>query len=216
MKKHLLLLLLLVVVGVALGLLLRLPRVSEEVVRQAVVTTIQQEAPASFFITGYLDITATSTVESTRYLFPDLMAFDLGTTRASVRMPGRVSYGFDVTDLRAEDIQVREDDVVEVTLPSLQLYAVEPVLEKMEVETTVGWARLYASSGREAEHQAIRYVREALREQALQHLNTATQPQINTARAIETLLRPALQATGLKAPHFRIYIGPDLVLQPEG
>jgi hypothetical protein len=192
------------------------PRVTEEVVRHAVVTTLQQEAPASFYVTGYLDLTATSIVENTKQLFPGTLGIDLGTTRATVRVPGRVSYGFDMRGLRPEAIHLRDDGVVEVTVPLLSIHAVEPDLSQLEVETSVGWARLYASSGRRVEQQALRFVQTALRQQAERHLATSSQPRINTAEALERLLTPVLEAAGMENPRFRFLVGPELVMEPEG
>jgi hypothetical protein len=208
--------LLLVAIGVGIGLWLKRPRLVEEDVRQVVVTTIQRESPASFLVTGELDIAATVSVENTRVLFPDLIPLSLGTTRASVRVPGRVSYGFDVNALRPESIRLAADGVVEVVIPDLQVYAAEPHLDRMEVETSVGWARLHARSGQRAEHTALRHVQEALRRQADAHLESSTQPRLNTAQALTTMLTPPLEAAGLAAPRFRFQIGPELVLESDG
>lgn len=189
------------------------PALTEEEVSQVVVATIQREAPASFFITGTLDIPTIVTVENTKYLLPDLFRFNLGTTRATVRVPGRVSYGFDVGALRPEAIRVGEDGLIEVTLPELSVFSIEPDLERMEVETEVGWARLHASSGQRVEQRAIRQVRRALREQGEQHLARSTQPRIHTAEALEQLLAPVLEAAGLPHPRFRFQIGPELIME---
>lgn len=210
------LMLLLVAVGVGLGVWWMRPQVTEEEVRASVVTTIQREAPASFYVTGFLDITTTITVENTKYLFPDLFRFDLGTTRSTVRTPGRVSYGFDVRALRPEMIALGDDGVVSVTLPELSVYSVEPDLSEMEVQTEVGWARMHRSSGQRVEQRAIRHVQQALREQGEAHLKTSTQARVHTAEALRTLLTPVLEAAGLADPRFRIRVGPALVLQPEG
>ncbi len=205
---------LLLAVGFAAAVWWGRPRLTEEEVRQVVVTTIQREAPAAFFVTGTLHLTVTSTVANTKYFLPDLLRLDLGTTRATVRVPGRLSYGFDVRLLRAEDIRIGEDGVVEVTLPPLSVYSVEPELAEMEVQTEVGWARSQAGSGREVEQKAIRLLRDALREQGEKHLGDSAQPRINTARALQKLLTPVLEAAGLPSPQFRFRIGPELVLEP--
>ena len=209
--------LLLLVIGLAVAVWVLRPSLSEETVRQVVVSTIQREAPASFYITGYLDLTTAVTVKSEKRLFPDALGgLDLGTTQATVRMPGRVSYGFDVGGLRPEAIRVRPDGVVEVVVPELSVYAVEPDLEAMEVETSVGWARMQGSSGRRVEQLAIRRVREAMREQALDHVARAGEPRLNTATALEQLLAPVLQAAGLENPRFRFQVGPEVVMEPTG
>ena len=206
----------LVAAGVALGIWLRQPRLTEEEIRNVLITTIQNEAPASFYITGSLDIAATTTVENTKYLFPDIMMFDLGTTRATVRMPGRISYGFDVTNLHPEDIRVLRgnDGLIEVALPSLSIYSVEPDLEKMEVETSIGWARLYTRSGRRVEQEAIRFVQQALREQGERYLDTSVQARSYTKEAMQKLLSPILEAAGLSDPQFRILIGDEVPPEP--
>ncbi len=207
---------LLLAIGLAAGVWWKQPRFVEEEIRQLVVTTVQQESPASFYVTGALDIAATVTVENTKYLFPELLRFNLGTTRSIVRIPGRVSYGFDVTQLRPEDIRIQPDGLIEVTIPRLRLYSVEPALENMEVETSVGWARLQTSSGRRVEQKALGHVREALEAQGTKHLQDSTQPRVNTANAMEALLTPVLKAAGIPDPKFRFEIGTGLVMKPPG
>lgn len=194
----------------------RRPALTETEVRSVVVSTIQSEAPASFLVTGTLDVTATATVKNTKYLFPESLNLDLGTTQATVRLPGRVAYGFDVTALRPEDIRIAEDGVVEVQVPALHVFSAEPDLARMEVQTEVGWARTYAGSGQQATQRAMRFAQEALRQQGAKHLETQTQPRVNTAEALKNMLAPALQAAGMTAPRFRIEVGPRLVMQPDG
>lgn len=208
--------LLLVAIGAALTFWVMRPRLTDEVLRETVYATIQREAPASFYVTGSLDIMATTTVSNTRYLFPDVLGLDLGTTQATVRMPGRVSYGFDVRLLRPEMIDVRDDGVIQVTLPELAIYSVEPYLSRMEVQTSVGWARTHAGSGRTTEHRAIRVVEEALRTQGAAYVQEAAQARIHTAEALRLLLIPVLEAVGLDAPRLRFQIGPEIVMEPQG
>ena len=208
---------LLVAIGVGVGTWLLRPRLSEEAVREVVVSTIQHEAPASFYVTGYLDLTTAVTVRSTKRLLPDALGgLDLGTTQTTVRMPGRVSYGFDVRQLQPEAIRVLPDGTIEVTVPELSLYAVEPRLEAMEVQTSVGWARLHGSSGRRVEQQALRRVREAMGAQGRAHVGRATEPRLNTAAALEQLLTPVLQAAGVPEPRFRFKLGPEVILEGTG
>jgi hypothetical protein len=45
-------------------------------------------------------------------------------------------------------------------------------------------------------------------------LDTATQPRVNTAKALEKLLRPVLVAAGVPNPRFRFEIGDELVMLP--
>ena len=159
------------------------PRIEERVIRRSVISTIQSEAPASFYVTGVLQLVATSEVEDTRVLLPDLLPLNLGTTRATVRLPGSVSYGFDVSYLRPDHVQVNDDGTVNVTLPDLQVFSVEPNLNAMEIQTDVGWARTHAGSGQDATQatsstctvrprEISEYIFDILKEQTLvlQHL----------------------------------------------
>jgi len=188
------------------------PRISEREVRETVYTTIQREAEASFYVTGFIEVVAATTVEDTRVLLPRMLDLRMGTTRATVRVPGRVSYGFDAGALRPEMIRV-DGDVVEVQIPPLSIYSAEADLANLEVETSVGWTRAQAT-GQQAEHRALRHINDALRQQGDAHLETSVQPRVNTARALETLLAPVLRAAGLPDPQLRFRIGGDLVVEP--
>lgn len=63
--------------------------------------------------------------------------------------------------------------------------------------------------------EALSAVESAFRDQAQRRLEAATQPRVHTARALEAMLRPALQAAGLSSPRFRIHVGDRRTLQPE-
>ncbi|ACY49290.1 DUF4230 domain-containing protein [Rhodothermus marinus] len=165
----------------------------EEVVRRRVVTTVQQEVPASFLVVG--TATVMVTVEASSH--KEWLGIDLGTTTARVRVPGTVHYGFDVRALRPEMIRLRPDRVVEVVLPPLAVQAVEPQLEALEIETQVGWARLYRSSGRRMEQEALRQVNAALRRQAEAYLTDSPMPRHYAAEALRRLLVPVLAAVGI-------------------
>jgi hypothetical protein len=163
-----------------------------------------------------LRLAATSEVADTRVLFPDLLPLNLGTTRATVRLPGSVAYGFDVSALAPANVTFRDDGVIEVTLPDLRVFSVEPDLSAMEIQTDVGWARTHAGSGQTATRAAIILAQDVLRQQAESHLSTSNQPRINTATALQDLLTPVLQSAGLDDPQFSFRIGPHLVMQPGG
>jgi hypothetical protein len=221
--------------GLALGLLLAVAVAwwargpSEATVRRTVVTTVQEETPASFLVTGTLDLRVEVAVDSSQYLTPDWLTTMLrvaqpsalpllrGRSRTEVRVPGRVSYGFHVQALSPDMIHLSDDDVVRVELPPLSVHSVDPDLPRLEVwGRTEGWMRVFPSDANEAVRtEALSAVEAAFREQAQRHLGTATQPRVNTARALEAMLRPALQAAGLASPRFRIRVGDRLVLQPE-
>lgn len=203
---------------------------SEATVRRTVLTTIQDEAPASFFVTGTLEVSVTVRVDSAQYLTPAWLTYLLQQTQPSalpllqggaethVRVPGTVSYGFDVRALRPSMISVEEGGRVGVTLPSLSVYSVEPDLSRLEVRSEAsGWMRVLPSNMPEAVRtQALGTVQKAFRKQTRRRLETATQPRVNTARALEAVLRPALQAAGVESPQFRMRVGDDLVLEPQG
>jgi hypothetical protein len=199
-----------VVLGRSLWSGLRAPPVTERQVREAVHTALQREADTTFVVTGYLDLTANVRVDDTRVLLPTLLALRLGTTTATVRVPGRASYGFDAAELRPELVRVR-GDTVELQIPRLTVYAVEPDLSRLEVETSTGWAR-HPVTAQETERRAIQHLGEALRAQAESHLGEAVQPRLNTAATLRTLLIPVLHEVGLRNPRFRIHVGDGLVV----
>lgn len=181
------------------------PTVTETEVREMIHTSIEREARESFLVTGYLDVTTTAIVDNTRILFPDILDLRLGTTRATVRAPGRVSYGFDIADFPREMIHV-EGETIWIQIPRLQVYSAEPDLTALDVQTDVGWARLPASA-RSAELAAIGELNDALRQQGEAHLASAIQPRVNTARALEQLLVPILQSAGIQSPQLRFEVG---------
>lgn len=202
---------------------------SEATVRRTVVTTIQDEAPASFLVTGTMDVSVTVRVDSSQFLTPSWLTYLLGKTQPSalalvqggsetrVRVPGTVSYGFDVRALTPSMITVEENSQIGVALPSLSVHSVEPDLSLLEVRSAnSGWTRVLPSNMPEAVRtRALGAVKEAFRGQAERRLESATQPRVNTARALEAMLRPPLKAAGIEAPQFRIRVGEELVLQPE-
>lgn len=190
----------------------QVPRITDEEVRRVVHATLQREAPASFLVTGELDLTATATVRNTRYL--RLLRLNLGTSSATVRVPARASYGFDVRALDPAMIQVL-DSVVEVRLPPLRIYAVDANLSGMEVRTERGWARVSGAAEASARDAALESVDEAMRAQAAAYLEDSSQPRVNTARALELMLTPALVAAGLEEPRFRFILGGRLRVEPE-
>ncbi len=206
--------LLLAVIAVSAALWLLRPRFSETEVRQRIMTAIQTESASSFYVTGELEITATASVQNTRYLIPPLR-LNLGTTSATVRLPGRVTYGFDVSQLSHEHVSVGPGGLVKVTIPELAVNSVEADLDLMEVQTDVGWARTHAGSGQEVTREAMSQAHDILRQQALVHLRDTSQPRINTAKALQVMLTPVLQAVGIDEPRFTFQVGPNLVMQSE-
>lgn len=203
-----------VVVAVVAGVfVLARPSITEDQVRRAVTSTIETESPAAFVVTGRLEINVETRIEDSRVLLPGIVGLDLGTTRATVRLPGTVSYGFPADSLRPAMVRLTETGMIELELPTLVVYSAEPDLAAMEVETERGWARL--PGGAEAvERQALGIIEGALRRQGAAHLAASFQPRINTAWALQRLLRPALQGLGMEDPRFRFRLGDGLVVEP--
>lgn len=190
------------------------PQLSETEIRDAVYSTIQRESPESFLITGTLDVTTTTRVENTRTLLPGIVGLDLGTTSATVRVPGRISYGFDVRAITPDMIRIFDDGVVEVTVPDPVVFGVAPNLEQMEIETQRGWSRLSDRTMEQVRGRAIELVQATMRRQGEIHLRSSSQPRINTADALYDMLRPALIAAGLDDPQMRFRIGRVVVESP--
>ncbi len=193
------------------GLRAMIPRITEEDVRVAVTTTVEREAPASFLVTGTLDATATARVANRQTFLPGLLDLDLGTSEATVRVPGRIAYGFDVRTLTPDRIRLLDDGTVEVTLPALTVFSVEPDLGRLDVQTRRGWART-AESADALEGDALRRVTGALRQQGQAVLASgALTARQNTATALAAMLRPALVAAGIPEPRFRFRLSPTVV-----
>jgi hypothetical protein len=132
---------LLVVAGVVV-VFAHVPRtLTTQQVQQMVYTAIQREAPASFLVTGTLDLSASASMRSTTVFMPQVLDWKLGTSDVSVRVPGRVSYGIDVSKLKPGMTTVGKNDTVEVTIPDVAIYSVEPVLSQLEIRTSRGWLR---------------------------------------------------------------------------
>lgn len=214
----LLLVLCAVLAGLLAWTLLRGPgRLSETAIRAAVVSTIEREAEASFLVTGTLDVGTTAETRSTTTVLPGLLNMRVGSTDVTVRVPGRVAYGFDVRGLAPQDIRVLEDGTVEVRLPPPSVFSVEPDLERAEVRAAAGgWERLSREPERRTTAMALQQVRPAMREQAEAYLARAEQPRLNTAEALARMLTPPLVAAGVREPRFRFLVGPETTVEFDG
>ena len=190
-------------------------RVTEQQVQTAVLTTLQREAPQEFLVTGELTSSATATGQSRRIL--RALDIPIGQTRVRVEIPGRMTYGFDLADLRPEDIRFDPEGIVEVRLPRLQVQAVEAILEDATVDVqAAGTDRLGTEAVRATVERSFREVRPALRQQAEAHLADATQPRVNTARALQRMLATPLEAAGVQSPRFRFLLAPGDTLELTG
>jgi hypothetical protein len=188
------------------------PRVSEEELQRGVVATIQRESRASFLVTGELEIVATTSVQNTRRVLPQLLDFSLGTSTARIQVPGRAHYGFDVRKLQARQIQLAGDTIV-VQVPQPEVFSVEPNLSGMQVWTEKGWART-GTSVRRAERGAMALINGALMRQAKIHVASSAQPHVNTAEALQALLTPIVKTFGIDDPVFRFRIGERIIVEP--
>ena len=190
------------------------PRFAENEIRDVVHSTIQRETPASFLVTGILDVTTTTRVANTRTLLPGIVGLDLGTTSTTLRVPGRISYGFDVRRITPDLIKVHENGVVEVEVPQPVIFQLEPQLAEIEMETERGWARLSSRTPDQVRQRALQLVQPTMRAQGQRYLRDSVQPRINTANALYEMLRPALVAAGVPDPELRFRIGRVMVLEP--
>ncbi|NBC00649.1 MAG: DUF4230 domain-containing protein [Bacteroidetes bacterium] len=198
---------------------LRHPMPAESQVQAVVLTTLQQEAAASFLVTGTLELAATSRIQHTTYqpLLPYLPPANLGTTHAEARLPGTVAYGFDVRDLTADHIRLDADGVIHLALPPLQVFSTAPDLGHLQVASTREWrAWLTRRDGRAAERDALQAAQRALRTQAARHLTQAHEPQLHSAEALRHLLLPAVHALGVATPTFRMQMESGLVYEVRG
>ena len=192
---------------------------TEEELRSVVTTGIESEAAEGFVVTGRLSSTLEGS--SARRWRIRLLDIETGRSEVSVRVPATMTYGFSLDDFDADAIQFGEDGVVEVVLPPLSVFSVEPELERAEVEIDVsGQARLTPSMTERTVQQTLRRVRPALRRQAEEHLGTSGQPRVNSARTLRRVLSAPLEAAGvdLDQVRFRFVVAPGdtLDVTPEG
>ena len=206
-------------VAVAAWALLRATGPSEEELRGTIRTQIESEAAEGFVVTGRLSSTLSgSTARRWRLRILDL---ETGRAEVAVRVPATMTYGFSLDGFDADAIRFREGGVVEVVLPPLEVFSVEPQLEDADVDIDLsGQARLTPSMTERTVEQTLRRVRPALRAQAEEHLRTSDQPAVNSARALRRVLAAPLEAAGvdLDDVRFRFVIAPGdtLDVSPEG
>ena len=191
--------------------------VSEEEVESALLTTLQTEASEDFLVTGRL--TSSLSGSSARRWRIRLLNVETGRAEVGVRVPATMTYGFSLGDLAPGDVDFQEGGVVQVRLPPLSVFSVEPELERADVDIDVsGQARLTPSLTERTLEQTLRRVRPALREQAEAHLRTSDQPALNTARTLSRMLSTPLEAAGVDVAsvRFRFVVGPGDTLDVSG
>ena len=212
-------------VGIAAALILlaaaavwlsRASLVSEEEVRATILTTIQSEAPERFLVTGTL--TSSLSTSSARRWRVAILNVETGRATVRVQVPGRMSYGFSLDDLDPDDIRFLPEGIVEIAMPELSVFSVEPILEEVTVDSeTSGFGRLSPELTARAVETTFRRVRPALREQAEAHLASADQPEVNTARAVAAMLSAPLEAAGVEGARFRFVLaGGDTLTLGDG
>jgi hypothetical protein len=193
----------------------RRPRLTSEEAHTLVTTTLQREAREAFLVTGTLEINAVTRVGTTTRLLPGLLDLQVARAQSTVRAPGRVAYGIDVAQIGSNAIAVHGDTIV-IRVPEPRVFSVEPLLERMEVETQSGWLRTRPDAREQLQQEAITMLRAALDAQARRHLADAEQPRINTAETLYELLRPVFIAAGVPDPVFRFDITDRLVYRGGG
>lgn len=206
-----------VLVAAAAVWLSRVGVVSEEAVRSTVLTTIASEAPERFLVTGTLRSGLSS--ESARRWRVRALDIEAGRATVRVEVPGRMSYGFSLDALAPSDIRFRSDGVVEIRMPPLSVFSVEPVLDSARVSVdATGLGRFSPDLAARTMENTLHRVRPALRRQAQAHLDTAAQPQANAARALAQMLQTPLQAAGVRDARFRFVLagGDTLTLGADG
>ena len=201
--------LLAVVAVLAVVLVQRGGLLSEDEVRSAVRTGIEAEAAEGFVVTGRLSSTLSGSSARRRTI--RVLNLEVGRSEVAVRVPATMTYGFSLDAFDADAIRFREGGVVEVVLPPLSVFSVEPELEDAEVDIDVsGTSRLSPDLTERTIEQTLRRVRPALRTQAEAHLRDSDQPAVNSARALRRVLASPLEAAGvdLDAVRFRFVIAP--------
>ncbi len=182
---------------------------SEEEVRTLIQTQIESEAAEGFVVTGRLSSTLSGS--SARRWRLRILDVETGRAEVSVRVPATMTYGFSLDDFDADAIRFREDGIVEVVLPPLAVFSVEPELEDADVEIDLtGQARLTPSLTERTVEQTLHQVRPALRRQAEAHLESSEQPRVNSARALRRVLASPLEAAGVELDdvRFRFVVAP--------
>ena len=204
-----------VVVLILVGVIAALRRVAQgiapEEVRERIVATIQSEAKESLLITGSIDLTGTVTVENVRTLLPGVLDIGLGSSRATVQVPGRAYYGFDVRELDREKIRIR-GDTIEITVPQPRVISVDANLQELRVWSAKGWLRS-SQSLQSVERRAMQRIDNVLARQAAQHVATSAQPRVNSAEAIRRMVRPVVEAAGISNPVFQFQLTERLTLE---
>ena len=185
-------------------------RLSRDDARAWITAALQREQREAFLVTGSVELVASTRVTNVRRLLPGLLDLSMGTIETTVRGPGRVSYGLALGDIPFDRIDVRGDTVI-MEVPRPVLYAVEPELAQLEVQTRTGWLRVREGTQLEVQQRATQLVSEALRRQAAQHLRQSEQPRINTAETLHELLRPIFASAGRESVVFRFQIGESLL-----
>ncbi|MBN8589757.1 MAG: DUF4230 domain-containing protein [Rhodothermia bacterium] len=179
--------------------------------REVVVSTLQVEADTTYLVTGYLGMEVTKKIVDEKTLW----GIPMGTTEVQVRVPGRVTYGFPIGQLRADDIEINGQNIT-VYIPPVGVFSVEPELAKMDIQTKLGWARFQAFSGKHLEHRAIKSIPAEMRQIGEERLIKAeSKASENTVKAIRRILVPVLSAAGMQNPQIQVRLKRESIF-PKG
>ena len=199
-----------------------IPAFTETDVQTTVISTIQSESPEAFLVTGTLRSAVTTSTRSATTLLPGFLNLELGRGEVEVRVPGRIAYGIDTREITASDVRLLESEsgepIVQVQLPALSVFSVEPILEQAGIRAeTGGWVKPSRDAEREALRSALGRLRPTLRQQGETHLRDNVQPSRNTAEAVVAQLSGPLAALGLERPTFRFVMpdGETLTITPD-
>ncbi len=182
---------------------------AQDDIRETIRTSIEAEAAEGFVVTGRLTSSASGASTQRRRL--RLLNIEVGSARVGVRVPATMTYGFSLDDFDADAIRFRPDGIVEVLLPPLSVFSIEPELESADIDIAVtGTGRLSPEMTERTVERTLRGVRPALRKQAEAHLGSSDQPALNSARALRQMLAAPLAAAevDLDDVRFRFVLSP--------
>ncbi len=185
--------------------------IAPEEVRERIVATIQSEAKQSLLITGSIDLTGTVTVENVKTLLPGVLDIGLGASRATVQVPGRAYYGFDVRELDRAKIRIR-GDTIQITVPQPRIISVDANLQELRVWSDKGWLRS-SQSLQSVERTALQRIDNVLARQAARYVSDSAQPRVNSAEAIRRIVQPVVKAAGIENPVFQFELTERLTLE---
>lgn len=211
-RSILLFILVLLALDAVAVVLLRAPktprtRVDLEALRTGFTARVDAAARGPFLTTGRVYVTGTATLARDDLIIPSLDRRSISGDTLLVRVPGQVSYGFDITRLARDSVQLLPDGSVLVGVPPLTPARATTFLDKLDVRTRRGWMRVAQVQSALAPATRVRLDR-ALADAARQVLRTSRQPRMYSAHLLEGMLAPAARAAGEPRPRMRFRFAP--------